>query len=83
MTTIRTIGRQLWDGWMRIVDMFSWVATRVMLVILFFTMFLFYGLALRILKRDPLDRGIDTDRSTYWTDYIVTTDSLDEFKKQY
>jgi hypothetical protein len=71
------------DGWLAIVVALSWLLTRVVLILAFFTGFLVYGVVLRLLRRDPLSRQLRPDSDSYWGDNIVNNDSLDDFRKQY
>lgn len=80
---IRRPIRFLWERWLRVVDAFSWLVTRVALTLLFFTAFVVYGALLRVLRRDPLGRTIDRERESYWGEYFLTNETLDDFRRQY
>jgi hypothetical protein len=75
--------RPVYDAWMKIIAAFSWVSVRVALVALFITMFLIYGLVLRVIRKDPMNRQLGADRESYWGDNIVDNTTLDDFKKMY
>lgn len=68
---------------MRVVDAFSWLFTRIALTLLFFTVFVTYSVILRIIGKDPLNRTIDHESSSYWDDYYTTIETLDDFRSQY
>lgn len=73
----------VWDFWMILVRAFSWVVVRVGLLILFITVFLSYGLILRILRKDPLQRGLNSNAESYWGYNVISNTSIGDFKKQY
>jgi hypothetical protein len=75
--------RPVYDAWMRVIAAFSWVSVRVALVALFVTMFLIYGLVLRVIGKDPMNRQLSADRESYWGDNIVNNLTFDDFKKMY
>ncbi len=52
-------------GWMKLGHALGWVNTRIILAVVFFVLFTPVSLLLRLLKRDPLQRQLDRDASTY------------------
>ncbi len=52
-------------GWMRSAEVLSWVNTRILLSVVYYGVMTPTGLLMRVLGRDPLDRGLH-DRPTYW-----------------
>lgn len=75
--------RPLYDAWMRCIAGVSWVIVRVLLVVVFVTVFLAYGIALRIAGKDPMNRALEDDRDTYWEDAAVNNDDIEDFRRQY
>lgn len=74
--------RPLYDAWMSFIAGFSWVLVRVLLTVLFLTVFLIYGVVLRVVNKDPLRR--DWYDGSYWQESnVVNNDSLEQYKKQY
>lgn len=73
----------IYRWWMLVVGAFSWLVARVVAIILFITAFLAYGIVMRIVGFDPLDRQLDESRSSYWTDTDGTNSELSDFRKQY
>jgi len=71
------------DAWFLVVRAFSWLAVRAVAILLFPTAFLAYGLALRAFGKDPLDRSLTEDRSSYWSDPELTNEDLEMFRRQY
>lgn len=75
--------RPVYDAWMRVIAAFSWVLVRLALVLMFFTVFLLYGIVLRIVGKDPMQRELDPQRDSYWGGNILNNTGVDDFKKQY
>lgn len=75
--------RPMYDAWMTLIAGFSWVLARVVLTTLFFTIFIIYAVVLNIIGKDPINRTIQPDRSTYWSDNTISNDTFDDFKTQY
>lgn len=75
--------RPVYDAWMRLIAGFSWLLARVVLTIAFFTIFLLYGVILRLIGKDPMNRALDEHRSSYWSENIVNSDDIEDFKTQY
>lgn len=51
--------------WMKIGHIMGWVNTRIILGICFFGIFTPIGLAMRLLKKDPMHRKLDPETDTY------------------
>ena len=43
----------------------NWVMTRIILGLVFFTLFTLISIVLKILKKDPMNRSIDKNASSY------------------
>ncbi|MBM3318255.1 MAG: hypothetical protein FJY75_10445 [Candidatus Eisenbacteria bacterium] len=52
--------------WMRLAMAMGWVMTRVILGLIFLVVFTPAGLALRLLRRDPLELRFDRKAASYW-----------------
>lgn len=70
------------DAWLKFVDGFTWVLTRVVLISTFFTVFLAYGVVLRVIRKDPMNRTLE-ECDSYWDDNIVNNKSIDDFSNLY
>lgn len=75
--------KPVYDAWMKVIAGFSWVLARVVLTLAFWTIFLLYGVVLRITGKDPMSRSLDTNRDSYWGENIVNNDDIEDFKTQY
>lgn len=70
------------DAWLKFVDGFSWVLTRIVLISTFFTVFLVYGVVLRVIRKDPMNRALE-ECDSYWDDNTVNNKSIDDFRSLY
>lgn len=70
------------DVWLTFVDAFTWVLTRFVLLIAFFSVFLTYGVILRVINKDPMSRSIG-DYDSYWNDNVVNNNTIDDFRSMY
>jgi hypothetical protein len=52
-------------GWMRFGHFMNWINTRLILGVLFYGIFLPFGLGMRLLGKDPMHRKLDDRVSTY------------------
>lgn len=52
--------------WMWLARILAFVNTHLLLGFVFYTLFTFIGLGMRLLGRDPLDRKIISDSDSYW-----------------
>jgi len=63
------------------VDSFSWLTTRISLIVLYFTVFTLYGVVMRVLNRNPLSRP--REDGSYWEEYTVENDGIEDFRRKY
>ena len=59
----------------------GFVVSHVALAVLFFGVLTPVGLLLRLLGRDPLERGFDKERKSYWVDLPELTSERDYFRQ--
>ena len=52
--------------WMYLARVLGWLNTRVLLALVFYTLFSAIGVTMRLLHRDPLPRRWDRCRASYW-----------------
>jgi hypothetical protein len=55
----------LYRGWMKVGFVLGWVNTRIILTMLFYTIFLPIGLILKITGKDPMTRSLRKEGSDY------------------
>ena len=57
--------RPVHTGWMKFGQVMNWINTRLILGVLFYGIFLPFGLGMRLLGKDPMHRKLDDRVSTY------------------
>jgi hypothetical protein len=72
--------RAFHTAWMRFASALGYVNSRVLLTILFYGVFVPYGLISRLLGRDPLGRR-KAGQETYWTTRKATRQSAEQFER--
>ena len=58
--------RRIYVGWMYVVYPIGWTVSHLLLGVVYFVVITPIGLALRLLRRDPLERSFDHGATTYW-----------------
>jgi len=71
--------KPIYSGWMKVAHLIGEIITTIILSLLFFTMFGLVGIILRIIRKDLLDRKIETSRDSYW----INREPEDFDKKNY
>lgn len=57
--------RPVYAGWMKVGHVLGWINTRIILGLMFFTVFFVVGLILKVLGKDPMSRKIDNSVESY------------------
>lgn len=57
--------KPVYDGWMKVGHVLGWINTRIILGLMFFTVFFAAGLILKALGKDPMSRKIDKSVESY------------------
>ena len=70
-------------AWMTLALVLGYVMTRVLLTAVFYLVVTPTGLVMRVLGKDPLQRRIDHDASTYWIPKSYEDPSPDRLEKYY
>jgi len=60
--------RPVYLSWMKFGNMINWINTRLILAILFYGMFMPFGLVMRIAGKDPMHRKLDNNKNSYRVD---------------
>jgi len=63
---VTAIFKSLYNFWMKIVFVLSWVNTRVLLFLIFYLILTPTGLILKLLRKDLLEQGISKADKSYW-----------------
>ena len=58
--------RRIYVGWMHAVCPIGWTVSHLLLGVVYFVVITPIGLALRMLRRDPLERPFDRAAASYW-----------------
>lgn len=75
--------KPIYDAWMKFAAILAYVNTRVILSVLFYAVLTPFGICMRIFGKDPLSRGIDRKRSSYWVRKEKRAVMAEEFEHQY
>jgi hypothetical protein len=78
-----TLLKPVYIGWMTLALVMGFFMTRVILSILFYSVFSFGGLIIRIMRKDMLDQRYETDAETYWKPYARTQDAKTHLERQF
>ena len=57
--------KPVYNGWMKVGHVLGWINTRIILGLMFYTVFFAVGLVLKILGKDPMSRQIDKTAESY------------------
>ena len=57
--------KSVYNGWMKVGHVLGWINTRIILGLMFYTVFFAVGLVLKILGKDPMSRKIDKTAESY------------------
>ena len=57
--------KPVYIGWMKFGNVMNWVNTRIILGILFYGIFLPIGIVMRVFGKDPMQRKLDRELSSY------------------
>ena len=52
--------------WMKLAFILGWVNTRLLLCIIFYSLFTPFAMAAKLFRKDPLDRKIEKEKESYW-----------------
>jgi hypothetical protein len=58
----------VYAGWMKFGHVMNWINTRLILGILFFGIFLPFGVVMRLIGKDPMHRKLDKAADSYWSE---------------
>ena len=75
--------RPIFAVWMILARILGFINTHILLALVFYTMFTVFGLVMRLFGRDPMDRGLQADRDTYWHHRASPLLPHDHFERQF
>lgn len=73
--------KPLYYAWMSLAVVLGFVMTRVLLTVFFFLVMTPFGLVMRLMGKDPLNRRFDRRASTYWIDKEYPIQDRTRFEK--
>ena len=75
--------KPLYVLWMLLAHMLSWVNTRIILGVIFYLIFTPIALVMRIAHRDSLQRKINKNANSYWTQRTAPENIKEHFERQF
>ena len=75
--------KPLYVFWMLLAHMLSWVNTRIILGVIFYLIFTPIALVMRIAQRDGLQKKINKNASSYWTQRTAPENIKEHFERQF
>ena len=69
--------------WMQLARILGWINLHVLLAVIFYGLFTFLGICLRVMGRDPLERRWKAHGSSYWQPRSVPGDPRQRFERQF
>ena len=75
--------KPLYVFWMLLANMLSWVNTRIILGVIFYLIFTPIALVMRIAQRDGLQKKINKNASSYWTQRTAPENIKEHFERQF
>ena len=75
--------KHIYKGAMFMAHVLGWINTRIILSIIFFFIFSPIGIVLRLIKKDLLNRKIDSNCATYWQKRTKVTFEKSHCERQF
>lgn len=63
---IKSFFKGIWQKWKKLWEIISYIITKALLCIMYYTVFTLYGLVAKKIGKDLLDRKINDSENTYW-----------------
>jgi len=77
---LKSIFKRIWQKWLKIGKIIGYYNTKLLLGIMFYTVFTLYGLVAKLLRKDFLDVKMRNDVESYWKE---KEKEEEEYYKQY
>lgn len=77
---LKSILKRIWQKWLRIGKIIGYYNTKLLLGIMYYTVFTLYGLVENLMRKDLLDLKMRKDVRSYWK---VREKEEEEYHKQY
>ena len=73
----------IWQKWMKIGEFIGYYITKLLLGLMYYTVFTVYRLIARLLRKDLLDLKMGDDIETYWKEKEDIAVKKEDYFKQY
>ena len=77
---LKSIFKKLWQKWRKLWETISYIITKLLLGLMFYTVFTLYRLIAKLMKKDFLDVKMGEDVRSYWKEKEKMEE---EYYKQY
>ena len=77
---LKLILKGIWQKWRKLWEAISYVITKLLLGLMYYTVFTLYGLIAKLMKKDFLDVKMGEDVKSYWKEKEKVEE---EYNKQY
>jgi hypothetical protein len=78
-----TLLKPVYIGWMTLAIFLGFFMTRIILSVLYYSVFSIGGLIIRITGKDMLDERYEADADTYWRPYVKPEDPKQRLERQF
>ena len=79
----KSVCRGIWQKWMKIGKFVGYYNTKLLLGLMYYTVFTLYRLIARLLRKDFLDLKMKGDRDSYWKEKENIAVKKEDYFKQY
>lgn len=79
----KLVFKGIWQKWMKIGEFIGYYITKLLLSLMYYTVFTVYRLIARLLRKDLLDLKMKGDIDTYWKEKEDIAVEKEDYFKQY
>ncbi len=77
------VARPLYYAWMKLFFAVEWVVTRSIMLVIFYLIIAPFGLVMRALGKDPLDRRMEKAKGSYWKEKPKLAFQPSDYERQF
>jgi len=63
---LKLVLKEIWQKWKKLWKTISYIITKLLLGIMYYTVFTLYGLVAKLMRKDLLDRKMKDNVESYW-----------------
>ncbi len=63
---LRLVLKNIWQKWKKFWELISYIITKALLCIMYYTVFTLYGLVAKLMRKDLLDLKMEDNVVSYW-----------------